>query len=573
MGLIQKLGGGSDAKAVLAAINRSLGCIEFDPAGTVLSANENFCNILGYAPQEIKGRHHSMFVEPAYARSAEYKEFWQKLGCGEFDAREYKRIGKNGKEIWIQATYNPVFNARGKVSKVVKIATDVTAAKVKAAETQGKLDAISRAQGVIEFSTDGTICSANENFLSLMGYRLEEICGRRHRMFVEPDYAASPDYVAFWKKLSRGEYFADEFRRIGKGGKEVWIQASYNPIFDPNNRVIKIVKFATDITQRVQNVKAIGEGLRRLAEGDLTQRLDRPFMPALEQVRKDFNVAVAGLETEVGDVVHGAQSMQSGTQEIAIAADDLARRTEQQAASLEETSAAVQEICAAVKAWAASATEAHRRAAQANAEAQNGGGIVAKATVAMRRIEKSSQNIAQIIGAMDEIALQTNLLALNAGVEAARAGEARHGFAVVASEIRALAQRSAEAAKEIKNLILLSSEEVGEGVGLVVETGQSLERIAAQVVDISKLAAEIARTAVEQSSSLQQVSVAVAQMDQDTQKNAAMVEETTAASHNLRSEAEGLARAALLFKTSANAQGARQKEQPRALRPAPKASA
>lgn len=550
MSLLSKIAGTVQSQSVIDALSRSLAIIEFDPSGKVLTANPNFCKALGYEAEEIVGRHHSLFVESEYARSQEYKEFWAKLGRGEFDAREYKRIGKGGREIWIQASYNPVFDSRGKVAKVVKVATDITAEKLKAAETQGKMDAISRVQGVIEFTTDGNVITANKNFLGLLGYGLDEIQGRHHRMFVDPTYASSNEYREFWSRLNKGEYLADEFRRIGKGGKEIWIQASYNPIFDLNGRVMKVVKFATDVTERVRDVRDIGAALGRLAEGDLAGRIDRPFIPALERLRTDFNAAVDRLDNTLGDVVHRAEAMRAGTNEIATAADDLAKRTEQQAASLEETSAAVQEITAAVKSSANGAAEAHQLASAAKTDAQSGGEVVRMAVEAMQRIEKSSRDIGQIIGTIDEIAFQTNLLALNAGVEAARAGEAGRGFAVVASEVRALAQRSAEAAKEIKALILSSTSEVNEGANLVSNAGQALERIVAQVLEINEVVAAISSSAAEQSSSLQQVNSAVAQMDQDTQRNAAMVEQTTAASHSLRTEAAGLAQSVRKFKIS-----------------------
>jgi methyl-accepting chemotaxis protein len=532
---------GSDANRTLNALDRSLAIIEFTPDGIVRAANENFCRALGYQADEIVGKHHSLFVDPEYAKSADYREFWAKLGRGEFDAREYKRIGKGGKEVWIQASYNPVIGSGGRVIKVVKVAADITEAKLQAAENAGKLEAISRAQAVIEFSLDGKVVAANENFLNALGYRLEEIQGQHHSLFVDPAYARSPEYQEFWAKLRNGEYVAAEFKRIGKGGKEVWIQASYNPIFDLNKKVMKVVKFATDVTGRVEAVNQIGAGLSRLAEGDLTQRLATAFIPALEPLRQDFNASIDALEKSMTAIGVSTRAIGSGTSEISAASDDLSQRTEHQASSLEETSAALEEVTITVKKTAEGATHAREVVGAAKLDAEKSGAVVREATAAMAAIDKSSKQIGQIIGVIDEIAFQTNLLALNAGVEAARAGDAGRGFAVVASEVRALAQRSAEAAKEIKGLISASTTQVDQGVALVAQTGEALQRIVAQVIEISSAIAEIASSAQEQATGLQQVNTAVGDMDQVTQKNAAMVEETTAATHALAAETQQLA--------------------------------
>jgi len=246
-----------DLRGQLAAINKAQAVIEFELSGTILTANQNFLSALGYTLEEIKGRHHSMLVEPGYRESADYKQFWRDLGDGKLQAAEFKRIGKGGKEVWIQASYNPIFDAQGKPFKVVKYAVDVTARKLRDADFQGQIAAVGKTQAVIEFSLDGTVTDANENFLKTLGYTLEEIKGRHHGMFVEPAYRESNEYRQFWRDLNEGKFQTAEYKRIGKGGKVVWIQGSYNPIFDLNGKPFKVVKFATNITGRKRSEDAI----------------------------------------------------------------------------------------------------------------------------------------------------------------------------------------------------------------------------------------------------------------------------------------------------------------------------
>lgn len=531
--------GGLDAKAVLSAVSRSQAIIEFKLDGTILTANENFQKALGYQLQEIVGQHHRMFVDPAEVTSAEHREFWAKLARGEYDSRQYKRIKKGGEEIWIEASYNPVFRG-GKPYKVVKFATDITAEKLKAAEAIGKIDAIGRAQAVIEFTPGGEILTANDNFLKTLGYTLDEIKGRHHSMFCEPNYVQSTEYGQFWKRLAAGEFVADEFLRLGKGGKKVHIQASYNPIFDMNGKVFKVVKFATDVSERVANVDHLASALQAMSEGDLTQSISQPFLPVLERLRVDYNATSIKLRDTLQTILENAGAIAAASQQIQTASNDLARRTEQQAASVEETAAALEEITTTVADSSQRAQEAGLLVRRTKESAEYSGDVVGQAVDAMGKIEQSAGEIANIIGVIDEIAFQTNLLALNAGVEAARAGEAGKGFAVVAQEVRELAQRSAKAAKEIKALISASNEHVRSGVTLVGDTGKALQEIVGQVLQVDQNVGAIVEASREQATGLKEINIAVNTMDQGTQQNAAMVEETSAAAHSLAREAERL---------------------------------
>ena len=532
-------GTGADAKAVLEAMSRSQATIEFKLDGTIITANENFCKLLGYQLSEIAGRHHRLFVDTAEASASDYREFWAKLARGEFDRRQYKRIGKGGKEVWIEASYNPVFRG-GKPYKVVKFATDITDQKLKSAEDAGKLDAISRAQAVIEFTPKGDILTANENFLNTLGYQLSEVQGKHHSMFCEPTFTNSEEYRRFWARLAGGEFIAEEFTRIGKGGKKAHIQASYNPIFDLNGNVFKVVKFATDVTTRVGNVDQLARSLKALSEGDLTQTLTIPFLPSLEKLREDFNEAASKLRVTLQTISQNAGAIAASSQQIQSASNDLAKRTEQQAASVEETAAALEEITTTVADSSHRAQEAGELVRETKENAEHSGNIVRQAVDAMGMIEKSAGEIANIIGVIDEIAFQTNLLALNAGVEAARAGDAGKGFAVVAQEVRELAQRSAKAAKEIKELINASNAHVKNGVTLVGDTGKALLQIVTQVVQVDGNVGAIVEASKEQSTGLKEINTAVNTIDQGTQQNAAMVEETSAAAHSLSREAAQL---------------------------------
>lgn len=487
--------GFEELHATVSALDKVQAVIEFYPDGTIITANDNFLKTVGYSLDEIKGKHHRMFCDDKYASSPEYRAFWEKLGRGQFEVAEYKRLGKGGKEVWISASYNPVFDADGKVQKVLKFATDVTATKLKNAEFEGKLTAISKAQAVIEFSPDGTILTANENFLKTVGYSLDEIRGKHHRIFVEEKYASSPEYRAFWEKLGRGEFDANRYKRLGKGGKEVWIQANYNPIFDMNGRVFKVVKFATDISPQV----ALEEEVTQIA----------------------FNFASKAKEIslQATTVAHGSQSL---------------------GATTEEMNASVEELSASIDSIAQNGKSADTIAKSTQLEADQGSQAIAKSIEAMDLINKSSEEIAEIVKVISEIASQTNLLAFNAAIEAARAGEHGLGFSVVADEVRKLAERSSQATKDISKLINESVKRVSQGGEISKAAANSFKKIVDGVGRTTQAISEISIAAQEQQTASRDVAQAIQQVADATEKSATASDAIAQATTDLANGAEQL---------------------------------
>lgn len=525
--------------AFIEALNGAHAVVETDMDGIVRKANDAFLAMTGFKAEEVSGRGIASLFSMEGTDAKQQRAPFEELKAGRHCSGRIVGAKKDGTELWIDATYMPIVQ-RGKARHVVALLKDITADMKREANRDGMLEAVSRSQAVIEFLPDGTILSANENFCRTMDYRLDELVGRHHRMFCSPSFTRGDEYREFWSRLAGGEAFANEFLRIGKGGKEVWIQATYNPVRDSGGKVVRVVKFATDVTERMKAIGKLGAALKEMADGNLSTSLDEPFVPTMEALRHDFNKAAATLSRAMQTVGQRSRTISDGARRMDASAADLARRSEQQAASVEETAATLEEITTAVAQSSERAADAAALASSTSDEAKVSLDVVEQAVTAMRAIQQSAADISNIISVMDDIAFQTNLLALNAGVEAARAGESGRGFAVVAQEVRSLAQRSAESAKEIKALISRSDREVVEGVARVNETGQSIRGIVAKVATITGNLGEIVQSAKEQTAGVREVSNSVVRMDSATQENASLADISANVSHELSAEAEEL---------------------------------
>ncbi|MGC3961406.1 MAG: PAS domain-containing methyl-accepting chemotaxis protein [Verrucomicrobiota bacterium] len=460
-------------RGILSAINTSYAFIEFDPQGNILNANQNFQNALGYGLDEIKGRHHAMFVEASHRDSAAYRQFWQDLANGNAQAGEFRRVGKGGRALWIQAVYAPVKDEKGRVQKVVKIATEITAVKVTADNNQRQIEQINRTRAVAEFQPDGTLLTANENFLESFGYRLEEIKNRHHSALMEKTYGESAEYRQFWRDLNDCKFHSNEYQCVAKGGRVVWLQATYNPVVDVNGKLAKVVAFATDITAR------------KIAEANLKNTVT---------IVNQNSQAIASAAEELTAT---SQQMSTNSEETATQANVVAAASEQVSKNVATVATSAEEMSASVKEIAKNATEAAKVATEAVKVASDTNKTVTK-------LGESSTEIGKVIKVITGIAQQTNLLALNATIEAARAGEAGKGFAVVANEVKELAKQTATATEDISGKIEAIQNDTKAAVVAIDQISRIINKIndiqntiASAVEEQTATTNEIARNASE----------------------------------------------------------------------------
>ncbi|MCJ2033590.1 PAS domain S-box protein [Methylobacterium sp. J-068] len=557
-------GGANSARLV--ALDRSQAIIEFKIDGTIVDANENFLATVGYSLSEIKGRHHSLFVDTAERDSLDYRDFWAALAKGEFQRAEYKRIGKGGREIWLQATYNPILGRNGRTIGVVKFATDITAEKRRNADNMSQIEAIGRSQGVIEFALDGTILTANANFLTLVGHTRAEVVGQQHRMFVTAEERDGAPYRAFWEALARGTFQAGEFRRAGRDGREIWLQASYNPVFDHTGKVVKIVKFASDITaEKRRNAEMQGQvdAISR-SQGVIHFDLDGHVLDAnanflgvlgygLEQIRgqhhrmlvdqayaasADYQAFWSALRR--GEYQAGVfQRVGAGGRDIWIQASynpifdvsgkpfkivkyatdvsgrmrsqiEVGRTSTTMLTNVQTVASAAEELNASISEIAGSLARSRQEVDEMDSRAQR----VDRSTMDLANAANSMNGIVQLI---QGVGGQINLLALNATIEAARAGEAGRGFAVVAGEVKNLSNQvtsaTARIAEDIKAMQSISVDVVGS----LSAIGQSIVAVREIVTGVAAAIEEQSAVTGEISLSMQIAASGVAEIDRNIQ--------------------------------------------------------
>ena len=541
----------SDGEALLRSLDRSLATIEFAMDGTILDANPNFLALMGYDLEEVRGRHHRMFVEPGVAESEAYRDFWQDLKRGHYQSAEFKRIGRGGREVWIQATYNPILDRHGRPVRVVKFATDVTDETRRNADFRGQVAAVNKSQAVAHLAMDGTLLDANDVFLRLFGYEREAVVGQHHRIFMEPAVAEGWDYASFWQKLRAGEYQQGEFKRIAHGGREVWIQASYNPILDRDGRPFKVVKFATDVTAtklRTADFTGQFEAISRSQAviqfdldgvvldanenfcdamgyrvGEIRGHHHRMFVEPAYAASREYDefwqrlrrgeffsaiferVGRNGRKVSIQATYNPILDMNGRPFKVVKYATDVTLNMEARARAVGATSQTlsnVQSVAAAAEQMSASVSEIAGVMVRSKTAVDT---IHAEAEVAdhaQMRLRQAAQSMDGVVQAITKIAEQINLLALNATIEAVRAGEAGKGFAIVANEVKNLANQATVATSRI-------SEEIAAMQGVSDEVADTLAAISKGISSVQEFVTQAACAIEEQSAVTRDISVSM----------------------------------------------------------------
>jgi methyl-accepting chemotaxis protein len=566
---------------------------EADKKGDILSVNEKFLQVSKYPRAELIGHGHNTTRHPDMPKEV-FKQMWQTIGRGEIFRGVVKNRAKDGTPYYVDAVIAPILGENGKPMKYLGVRYDITEAEIERQNARGILAAIDAAYAYIEFDLQGHVQRANPNFLGLLGYAADEVVGRHHRGFVDPAEAQDAAYTQFWRDLAEGRSHTGTFRRIARGGREVWIQAVYAPVKDEMGRVFKVVKIATDVTAEVQanrmlqtaveqargvataamagdltqripmdgktgavadlcngingmtdNTAEVVADLCRvfgaIADGDLSQRITRDYRGSYAAAQTDANASCERLAEVIDQVRNAADALTGAANQVSATAQSLSQAASEQAASVEETTASIEMMSASIGQNSDNARITDGMAAKASTEAGDGGQAVKQTVAAMRQI-------ADKIVIIDDIAYQTNLLALNAAIEAARAGEHGKGFAVVAAEVRKLAERSQTAAREIGQL-------AGSSVGLAERAGGLLDEIVPSIQKTSELVQEIAAASAEQSQSAGQIGQAMGQLSKATQQNASASEELAATSEELSAQAAQL-QASVAFFAAAEAPAA-----------------